>query len=162
MPYHPFERAGQAAIWLAVGVVVACGGRAVETNLDPKANPPPEQPPGADAGAQANPDAAVSETDTGAPDATSGDAGSSDAPSAEAASSDPDWDAGPKSCADVGKFPGEAACCQGEYCSGHCWTPSGGCSCGATLGGCIWPAVCCAGLCVGPCNSNCGGEAKCN
>lgn len=59
----------------------------------------------------------------------------------------PMQDGGPQSCADIGKFPGKANCCGGAYCAGGCNLND--CVCGTTIGGCIWPAVCCKGLCVG-------------
>src|SRR5450631_3214129 len=57
-------------------------------------------------------------------------------------------DSPPSSCADVGKFPGVASCCNGSYCAGFC--TNGTCHC-ATPVGCVWPSVCCGGTsCVSP------------
>lgn len=152
---------GLAAIGAAVALGGACAGRTVEAGAGSGAGgaqPRPDASTGAGGqwaggvgGGRAPADASAQEagtldaaTDAGAPgDATTGAA---------------DWDAGPQSCSDVGKFPGQAMCCQGAYCGGSCWTPAGNCGCGTMVGGCVWPAVCCNGLCVGPCNANCMGE----
>jgi hypothetical protein len=62
---------------------------------------------------------------------------------------------GPTSCDDVGKYPGLATCCKGEYCAGYCNDDLGvGCACASVLGGCIWPAVCCGGVCTSPTRCN--------
>ena len=63
-------------------------------------------------------------------------------------------DAAPPTCADVGKYPSIATCCNGTYCAGGCWSePEAGhyCVCGNILGGCVWPLVCCSdpAACVG-------------
>jgi len=64
-----------------------------------------------------------------------------------------DVDPGPKSCDDVGKYPGTATCCKDRYCEGYCrnkGTPEEVCDCGV-IGGCAWPVICCRGTrCVGP------------
>lgn len=55
-------------------------------------------------------------------------------------------DAGPPTCADVGRYPSIATCCNGAYCAGACWNaPDGGhnCICAVQHGGCTWPLVCC-------------------
>ncbi len=61
-------------------------------------------------------------------------------------------DGAPTSCADIGKCPGKASCCNGQYCNGYCfpWDAGGAavdvgdgvCACGAIAGGCVWPTVC--------------------
>lgn len=55
-------------------------------------------------------------------------------------------DAGPPTCGDVGRYPGESSCCNGEYCTGACWAGSEAghfCVCSSQVGGCAWPLVCC-------------------
>lgn len=54
----------------------------------------------------------------------------------------------PTSCADVGQGIWYDSCCEGKYCGGWCILDVK-CQCGTTIGGCLWPAVCCGGLCVG-------------
>ena len=49
------------------------------------------------------------------------------------------------SCTDVGRFPGNASCCEGAYCAGWCFTD--GCRCGDVFAGCRWPEVCCDNSC---------------
>jgi hypothetical protein len=55
-------------------------------------------------------------------------------------------DAGPPTCADVGKYPSVASCCDDNYCAGACWAGSDAghfCICASQIGGCTWPLVCC-------------------
>jgi hypothetical protein len=55
-------------------------------------------------------------------------------------------DAGPPTCADVGKYPSVASCCNDSYCAGACWAGSDAghfCICASQIGGCSWPLVCC-------------------
>jgi hypothetical protein len=70
-------------------------------------------------------------------------------------------DGGPTSCGDIGKCPGKASCCNGQYCNGYCYPLDGGgatvdvgdgiCECGGMSGGCTWPTVCCHNqTCVAP------------
>jgi hypothetical protein len=84
----------------------------------------------------------------GSPDATA-------PPDAEIADAASEPFAGPpKSCEDVGKLPGYNSCCLGKYCAGACMSGKE-CRCGTLIGGCIWPEVCCGGICVGVNNVAC-------
>lgn len=96
-------------------------------------------------------DAAIDAVDSGVGDGEATDGGNggfdaiSEAPIDSALDGASD-SAGPATCDDVGKFPGYATCCDGEYCAGACFPKSGGgerCEC-ADFDGCPWPLVCCA------------------
>jgi hypothetical protein len=54
-------------------------------------------------------------------------------------------DVAPTSCADIGQYPGEAACCDAAYCAGTCNAAvyDGKCYCNDVIGGCGWPTICC-------------------
>ena len=45
----------------------------------------------------------------------------------------------------IGRYPGQAACCDASYCAGLCYPMTGRCTCnGNTSEGCVWPAICCS------------------
>lgn len=152
---------GLVAIGAATALGGGCAGRTVEAGAGSGAG-----------GAQLRPDASTgaggrwaggaggqwAPADASAHDGGTEDAAADGGAPGDAATGPADWDAGPQNCSDVGKFPGQAKCCEANYCAGSCWNAADKCSCGGTLGGCIWPAVCCNGMCVGPCNPNCMGE----
>lgn len=88
--------------------------------------------------------------------------GAADAPIVDASADEREAraypDAAPDGCADLGRYPGFATCCGGQYCQGACEKSADGgtvCSCGGILGGCPWPAACCHGACVGPASDLC-------
>lgn len=101
-------------------------------------------------------DAAPNDLVTLADGAVAADSTSEDASSLDSDATDgeiPEGASGPTGCDDLGKFPGIATCCAGEYCAGGCWPESGGgeyCVCNPVVGGCPWPEVCCANGCVAP------------
>ncbi|MBI3201934.1 MAG: hypothetical protein HYZ29_10355 [Myxococcales bacterium] len=152
------ERVRRGLAALAVAALSACGGRTVESGAG-AAPPQPQSDAGAGAAGQGAGGAGGggSTADASGADGSVGDAAVDSTATEDATAGPPDWDAGPVSCSDVGKFPGQAMCCEQSYCAGKCWTATDKCSCGGTLGGCIWPAVCCGGMCVGPCSANCKG-----
>lgn len=150
---------GLAAIGAAAALGGACAGRTVEAGAGSGAGaaqsrPDADSSPGGQGAGGAGGERAPADAGHGGADGSSVDTGEP----GDAATGPPDWDAGPQSCSDVGKFPGQAKCCEATYCAGSCWNAADKCSCGGTLGGCIWPTVCCNGMCVGPCNANCMGE----
>jgi hypothetical protein len=160
------ELSSLALLLVGFAAPAGCAGRTVEARTDSTEAPPPGAgapsagaTPGGGGGAS-GPDAGYVGSGGTTGEGGSGNAssdGGGDAQPADASPGPPDMDAGPQSCADVGKFPGQAMCCEGAYCAGSCWTSEDSCSCQGTLGGCIWPTVCCSGMCVGPCSPACKG-----
>lgn len=133
-PCLRFER----DVVLMLVLVSACGARSSARALQ---NPVADGAGGVggqreDAGTQGQ-DAAAASGGPGQPDATSVDAMDSMDGAVGVT------DGGP-TCAEVGKHTGISACCSGSYCAGGCVGKQPYCVCGAIVGGCPWPLVCCA------------------